>query len=127
MLRRAMVHVLDNAAKFTPRGAEVAVGVWVAGAGDDARYRFVVADSGPGIDEAHRRRILDPFFQVDATPTREQGGVGIGLAFARHVAEALGGGIEVRSPPGMTVAGRTPSGTAVVLEVRALPPSERAR
>lgn len=126
-LRRAMVHILDNAAKFTGRGAEVAVGVRSEGAGDAARHRFLVVDSGPGIGDEDRRRILEPFFQVDASPTRQHGGVGIGFAFARHVAEALGGGIEVQSPPRVTVAGRTLPGTAVILEASANPPLENAR
>lgn len=125
-LRRAMVHILDNAAKFTPRGAEVAVGVRSEGSGDTARHRFLVVDSGPGIGEADRQRILEPFFQVDPSPTRQHGGVGVGFAFARHIAEALGGGIEVRSPPGISVAGRTLPGTAVILDVRANPPLENA-
>ncbi|HEX7479818.1 MAG TPA: hybrid sensor histidine kinase/response regulator [Polyangiales bacterium] len=122
-LRRAMVHILDNAAKFSPRGAEVAVGIRSVGGTEsaEARYQVVVADSGPGISDAEQKRILEPFYQVDGSRTRMHGGVGLGLAYARHVAEALGGSIEVRSPPQQTVAGRNLPGTAISLTVRPRP------
>jgi signal transduction histidine kinase len=113
-LRRAMMHVLDNAAKFTPRASEVAVAVR-RGSGEN--YELVVVDSGPGISARDRERILQPFFQADGSRTRSHGGVGLGLAFSRSVAEALGGGIRVMSPPGIEIAGRKLSGTAFVLSV----------
>jgi signal transduction histidine kinase len=113
-LKRAMLHVLDNAAKFTPRASEVAVAVR-RGAGES--YELVVVDSGPGISARDRERILQPFFQADGSRTRSHGGVGLGLAFSRSVAEALGGGIRVMSPPDMEIAGRKLSGTAFVLSV----------
>jgi signal transduction histidine kinase len=119
-LRRAMIHVLDNAVKFTPRGSEVAIDVHPSGPNDE-RYEFVVVDSGPGISEHDRERILQPFFQVDGSRTRSYGGVGLGLAFARHVAEAMGGAIRVISPPNLVVAGRTLHGTAIVLAVDPVP------
>lgn len=124
-LRRAMVHILDNAVKFSPRGSTVAVGVrHVAGAGaaEQGAYQFVAADSGVGISQDAKRQIMEPFFQADGSRTRRHGGVGLGLAYARHVAEALGGGIEVQSPPEMTVAGRRLPGTAFVLTVKSHPP-----
>jgi signal transduction histidine kinase len=119
-LRRAMVHILDNAAKFSARGSEVAVAVRQVGH-DEARYEFVVADDGPGISATAKDQILEPFYQVDGSRTRTHGGVGLGLAYARHVAEALGGSIEVQSPPQRPVAGRTLSGTVIRLLVHSSP------
>lgn len=118
-LRRAVVHILDNASKFTPRGQQVAVEVsGLQPSGQLAPcYELVVADTGPGITAKDRERIMQPFFQVDGSKTRTFGGVGLGLAYARHVAEALGGTIEVQSPPLLPVAGRQLSGTAVSLTV----------
>ncbi len=113
-LLRAMVHVLDNAAKFTPIGGEVAVEVRAEG---DDTLLFGVADSGPGVRPEHIARIMEPFYQVDGSVTREQGGVGLGLAFARRVTEALGGGIEISSPPSGEVAERQLPGTLVELRV----------
>jgi signal transduction histidine kinase len=117
-LLRAMAHVLDNACKFTPTGGEVAVEVRTEG---DQEYSFEVADSGPGVRPEHIARIMEPFYQVDGSVTRDHGGVGLGLAFARRVTEALGGGIEISSPPAGAVAGRQLSGTLVELRVNRSP------
>lgn len=120
-LKRAMVHVLDNAAKFSPRGGEVAVGVRQGGSEQSGWLALVVADDGPGVDPTQRERILEPFYQVDGSPTRSHGGVGLGLAFARHVCEALGGGVDIESPPGDDVSGRRFEGTLVRLRVTRRP------
>lgn len=123
-LRRAMMHILDNAVKFSARGSEVAVAVRTLGEERDEvqRYEFVVADNGPGISAAAKHQILQPFFQVDGSRTRSHGGVGLGLAYARNVAEALGGAVEVQSPPELLVAGRKLAGTAIRLTVSREPP-----
>jgi signal transduction histidine kinase len=117
-LMRAMVHVLDNASKFTPTGGDVAVEVRPEG---DEHLLFAVSDSGPGVRPEHIARIMEPFYQVDGSVTRDHGGVGLGLAFARRVTEALGGGIEISSPPAGEVAERQLSGTLVELRVGRLP------
>lgn len=117
-LSRAMVHVLDNASKFTPTGGEVAVEVRPEG---NDELVFEVADSGPGVRPEHIARIMEPFYQVDGSVTRDHGGVGLGLAFARRVTEALGGGIEISSPPAGEVAERQLSGTLVELRVNRSP------
>lgn len=112
-VRRAMVHVLDNATKFTPDGGEVVVEVRAEG----DHLLLLVADGGPGIPGSLRERIFEPFFQADGSVTRQHGGVGLGLAFARQVTEAFGGGVEVQSPPEEDVGGRRLSGTLVRLGV----------
>lgn len=125
-LRRAMVHVLDNAVKFTPKGGEVAVGVRCtdAAGATPGGYAFLVADSGPGVPPQQLARILEPFYQVDGSVTRTHGGVGLGLAFARRITEAHGGGVTVDSPPGQEVAGAQLGGALVTLWVRASPQSQ---
>jgi signal transduction histidine kinase len=117
-LLRAMVHVLDNAAKFTPRGGEVGVALRRGKLPGGAEwYGLAVADSGPGVAPDQIPKILQPFYQVDGSVTRSHGGVGLGLAFARRVCEALGGGIDVQSPPTEAIAGRLLGGTCVTLRV----------
>jgi signal transduction histidine kinase len=122
-LRRAMVHIIDNAVKFTPRGGEVGIAARVipGRTANEDTYQFIVADSGSGISGEEVKKILEPFYQVDGSVTRSHGGVGLGLAFARHVAEAMGGGIEIQSPPQCQVGNKTFSGTAVVLSVKMFP------
>lgn len=125
-LRRAMVHVLDNASKFTPRGGEVAAAVRRGSGTNGTWYSLIVGDSGPGVPKDQLAKILEPFYQVDGSVTRQHGGVGLGLAFARRVTEAMGGGIEIQSPPREEIAGRALGGTAVILRVQAQPPGMRA-
>jgi signal transduction histidine kinase len=117
-LLRAMVHVLDNASKFTPRGGQVAVGLrrgMLPGGGE--WYGLSVADSGRGVAPDEIPKILQPFYQVDGSVTRSHGGVGLGLAFARRVCEAMGGGIDIQSPPSEPIAGQVLAGTCVTPRV----------
>jgi len=125
-LRRALVLVLENAAKFTPRGGQVAVGLrrGVEGETREAWYQIVVADSGPGIAPEHQDKILQPFYQADGSVTRAHGGLGLGLAFVRRVSESMGGGIEVSSPPDEDVAGERFGGTLVRLKIQASAPNQ---
>jgi signal transduction histidine kinase len=119
-LRRAMVHVLDNAVKFSPTGAQVYVAVRrVEGLGSDGEaprgYTFVVADDGPGVASAKLTRVFEPFYQIDGTRTRKHQGVGLGLAFAQRVFEAHGGTVRMQSPPEEDVAGHRALGALVQL------------
>lgn len=120
-IERAVVHVIDNAVKFTPRGGRVAIGCV---ANHDV-LEVLVLDEGPGIEPDERERIMEPFVQVDGSATRAHGGVGLGLAFARRVAEAMGGSISLESAPGMSVAGLTLGGTLVRLRVARNAPAHR--
>jgi signal transduction histidine kinase len=110
-LARAMHQVMDNACKFTPHGGIVGVKVQVL----EAHYEVLVADSGSGIPPERAERVFDPFYQVDGSPTRAHGGVGVGLAIARRVARGLGGDIKLAS--GATVEGMYLTGAAFALTV----------
>ncbi len=113
-LCRALVHMIDNAIKYSPRGGTVACAVTVGA----EHYSFSIADSGPGVGADERQRILEPFYQVDGSVTRRHGGVGLGLAFARRVAIAQGGSLRVQSPPGVPVAGKLLGGTLFEIQVQ---------
>jgi len=84
-------NLLSNAFRWTPEGGRVELSLseevgWVS---------VVVTDSGPGITAEERERIFRPFW------SRDGGGTGLGLAIARELAVALGGGLDVRSEPGL--------------------------
>lgn len=110
-LARAMHQLVENAAKFTPKGGRIAIIVRRG----NARYELVVADSGPGISAERAERIFEPFVQLDGSPTRAHGGVGVGLAIAKRVARGLGGDVLVQ--PASAVGGANLPGAAFVLSV----------
>ncbi len=80
LLSQALTNLIDNAIKYTPPGGRVAVSAGrVAGA-----VELVVADTGPGIPEADRGRVLDRFVRLEAS--RHTPGSGLGLSLVRAVA-----------------------------------------
>ncbi|HKQ69454.1 MAG TPA: HAMP domain-containing sensor histidine kinase, partial [Polyangiaceae bacterium] len=113
-LSRAMMQLLENAAKFTPAGGYV--GVRVRGTVQGG-YELCVADSGPGISRERAGRLFEPFYQVDGSPTRQHGGVGVGLAIARRIARGLGGDVRFDSPSQEAMEGIPLGGTAFFLTV----------
>ncbi|MGH7270564.1 MAG: hybrid sensor histidine kinase/response regulator [Polyangiaceae bacterium] len=110
-LGRAVSQLLDNACKFAPHGGKVGVCVRSLA----AHYEVLVADSGPGVPPERAERVFDPFYQVDGSPTRAHGGVGVGLAIARRVARGLGG--DIRLTGGATVEGHYLTGAAFWITV----------
>ncbi len=127
-LRQVFVNLLDNAVKFTPRGGSVTVSVREieAPSGDVSGLVLLapirrevevrVKDTGVGIPEHERTRVFDPFYQVDQSSTREQGGAGLGLAIVKRLVEAHQGTIHVEAnrPQGTVFVVRLPlSGTVM--------------
>jgi signal transduction histidine kinase len=77
---QALANLVDNAVKYTPDGGSIALVLRRAGAGAE----LIVADSGPGIAEADRMRVLDRFQRLEAS--RNSPGTGLGLSLVRAVA-----------------------------------------
>ena len=96
VVRRVLVNLGSNAAKFTQRGAVQLKGVR---AGD--RVCLSVRDSGIGIAEADLQRIFDAFTQVHTGTARPYGGTGLGLHTAHRLAHLVGGEITVKSTLGL--------------------------
>ncbi|HXA40051.1 MAG TPA: response regulator [Phenylobacterium sp.] len=95
-LEQLLSCLLSNAVKFTDRG-HVRLVVEALGG---ARYRFEVADTGVGFDQARKAELFETFSQSDDSSTRRHGGAGLGLALARRLASELGGRLDCRSAPG---------------------------
>jgi signal transduction histidine kinase len=88
-LQQVLANLLSNAAKFSPRGAEVHIAMH---AKPDA-VRVEVSDRGPGVPEEFRGRLFEKFSQADSSDTRSKGGTGLGLAVCKAIIDALGGTI----------------------------------
>ncbi|MBS4103003.1 HAMP domain-containing sensor histidine kinase, partial [Tsukamurella paurometabola] len=94
-LGRAVVNVLDNAAKFSPDGGVVRVELAEIGV---ARAALSVADSGPGIPEEDRELVFERFYRSMAS--RSMPGSGLGLAIVKQVVERHGGSVAVGTADG---------------------------
>jgi signal transduction histidine kinase/DNA-binding response OmpR family regulator len=95
-LRQILVHLLDNAVKFTPEGQEIGLKInrwenWLA---------FTVWDKGIGIPEEHQHLIFQKFQQLESPLTRQFEGTGLGLFLAQRLAKAHGGDISFISKVG---------------------------
>jgi signal transduction histidine kinase len=95
--RAALRNVLDNAVKYSGSDTPpVEVEVRQSANSTDVRVR----DYGPGIPEADRERVFEPFFRVDRSRTRATGGYGLGLSLCKRVMLAHGGTVFVEAPEG---------------------------
>jgi two-component system sensor histidine kinase KdpD len=110
--QRALVNLLENAITYGP--PDEPIELWIARIGD--RVRLTVADRGPGIPEAERALIFEPFYRPKGVRP-DVGGAGLGLAIARRIAEAQGGSLTyaVRSGGGSEFRLELPAGTAAEL------------
>ena len=107
-LEQALTNVLENAARFSPAGSEIALIL-------SRRDGFVVVrveDRGDGIPKEERERIFEPFVKLNGGGGG--GGAGLGLAVSRAIAQAHGGDMRIEEQPG--------GGTAVVLELPTVAP-----
>ena len=96
-LAQSVGNLLHNAAKFTPAGGAITLGVEVSGEAPVQRVRISVRDNGIGIDADNLPRIFGMFAQAAVPPDRAPEGLGIGLSLVSHLAELHGGRLEAAS------------------------------
>ncbi len=92
-LQQVVWNLISNAVKFTNSGGRVCVKVSRGGGAVDVS----VSDTGQGISKEFLPYVFDRFRQADSTTTRQHGGLGLGLAIARHLVEIHGGTIRAES------------------------------
>ncbi|MES2018738.1 MAG: CHASE domain-containing protein [Pseudomonadota bacterium] len=99
-LQQVLSNLISNAIKFTAHGEVSLLAELVARDGDQVQVRFVVTDTGIGIDAAQQLKLFSPFTQADASMTRRYGGSGLGLTISKNLVELMGGAIAVDSTAG---------------------------
>ena len=95
-VRQIVLNLLSNAVKYTPAGGRIRLSCGEQG----GRAYVSVADTGVGIPRDKHGVVFEPFVQLDQGLTRKAEGTGLGLAISRHLAEAMGGSLELDSDAG---------------------------
>ena len=94
-LAQALANILDNAVKYTPPGGAIMLRVRRRSSGE---VEFSVTDTGPGVPEGDRERVIQRFVRLENS--RNEPGAGLGLSLVAAVAEAHGGRLELAEGPG---------------------------
>ena len=92
-IRQIFGHLLSNALKFTPNGGSI----WLSAHRESERAVIAVRDSGRGLAAGFETWLFEPFGQADRSNTRRAGGIGLGVALARRLAELHGGQVTAES------------------------------
>ena len=100
-LKQVLLSLLDNAVKFTPDSGTVSFSAEQTDASGEARVlRFVISDTGIGIDAEFLPKIFDPFTQENTATTDRYGGIGLSLTVSKTIVEMMNGRMEAASEKG---------------------------
>ena len=110
LVHRMLFNLTENAIRYNRPDGTVRITVTE----EENRLVIRVADTGCGIPEQYRESIFQPFFRVDKSRSRENGGVGLGLSLVWEIAALHGGNVRVEesSEKGTTIAVRLPLGSS---------------
>ena len=99
LLHELMVNLLDNAIRYTPIGGQVTLRVRaMRRPGQPTAALLEVEDNGPGIAEAERAKVFEPFYRAGATQQVNPGGTGLGLAIVREIAAMHRASVTLDAP-----------------------------
>lgn len=97
-IRQVIINLLDNSIKYGKKGGEIIASMYKL---DDEHILIEISDEGMGIGEKHLPRIFERFYRTDDGRSRDITGSGLGLAICKHIIEAHGQTIHVRSTAGV--------------------------
>lgn len=95
-IRQVIINLTDNAIKYGKINGNVTASAYIT---DERHVLVEISDDGIGIAEEHIPRISERFYRTDAARSRKEGGSGLGLAICKHIVEAHGQSIHIRSKP----------------------------
>jgi two-component system, OmpR family, phosphate regulon sensor histidine kinase PhoR len=95
-IRQVFINLVDNAIKYGKQNGEVESSFYRV---DGAKVLIEISDDGAGIAEEHLPRIFERFYRTDHARSRKVGGSGLGLSICKHIIEAHGQAMHVRSTP----------------------------
>ncbi len=97
-LKQVLINILGNAVKFTPKGGDITFTVErVAQFANKTTLRFIIKDTGVGMDEEYLPHIFEVFSQEDSTAANAYGGTGLGMPITKNIVEMMNGNISVKS------------------------------
>lgn len=96
-IRQVLINLLDNSIKYGKENGNTIVSFYEI----DENILVEVTDDGNGIDEQHLNRLFERFYRADKSRSRDIGGTGLGLSIVKHIIEAHGQTINVRSSIGV--------------------------
>ena len=101
-LKQVIINILGNSVKFTPEGGTVSFIVEsVSQFEDKATLRFIMKDTGIGMDKSYLPKIFDAFSQEDGNKANKYGSTGLGMAITKNIVEMMNGKITVESEKGV--------------------------
>jgi two-component system phosphate regulon sensor histidine kinase PhoR len=95
-IRQVIINLVDNAVKYGHENGSIIASMYAT---DGKRVLVEISDDGTGIAEEHLGRIFERFYRTDIARSRKVGGSGLGLAICKHIIEAHGQVVHVRSKP----------------------------
>lgn len=93
-IKQVLINLVENSSKYGKQNGTIIASVYNT---DDAHVLVEISDDGNGIEEEHLPRIFERFYRTDTARSRDKGGTGLGLAICKHIIEAHGQSIHVRS------------------------------
>ncbi|MCG7856099.1 cell wall metabolism sensor histidine kinase WalK [Flavihumibacter sediminis] len=115
-IRQVLINLVENSAKYSKAGGSVVASVYTT---DEFKVLIEISDDGIGIEEEHLPRIFERFYRTDKARSRDKGGTGLGLAICKHIIEAHGESMHVRS--------KTDVGTTIGFTLSAIREEEGSR